>query len=590
MLSGSGESINITIGGQAGDGILSAGEILCKVFFESGAGLCTYKNFPSRIRGGHTSYSIRVSSGLCSARSEKIDILAAFDEETFDAHNGELKDSSIIIYDPAKIKNIKKPADCAASYFEVPAAALSNRHFNNPLYKNSIMLGVIAAILSIGDKDIKKGFSAAIESKKGDDILKVNLDACEAGISYYKNASGAKYLKAPAGSLCGNNYIMITGNEAMVLGAIAGGCKFIAAYPISPATEIFELMCSLLPKEGGVAMQAEDEIAALCAAIGAGFAGARSMSSTSGPGLSLMAEAIGFAGCAEAPVVIIDAQRPGPSTGLPTKTEQGDLYHALFCSHGDIARIVIAVADVNESFEFTANAFNLAEIYQCPVILLTEQAIAQNKFITEAFDYSKIEIERGKLLSEADLNKPGYKFLRYEYTQNGVSPRAIPSQKGGAHLCNGNEHSEDGRITEDPLLRVKISDKRMRKIESALLSKYLPAPKYYGKQGAKYGVITMGGVTCAAVEALDIIFNKTGRNDYKLMQLTALMPFCDKAVSDFIAGCEKVFVIESNKSAQLCGLIKMRLPVHEKLCSILKYDGLSFSAAEIAEKLMEDRG
>lgn len=582
-----GESINITIGGEAGDGILSAGEILCKVFFESGAGLCTYKNFPSRIRGGHTSYSIRVSPGLCSARSDKTDILVAFDEETFDAHNRELKDTSIVIYDPAKIKNIKKPANCAASYFEVPLGALSTQHFTKPLYKNSIMIGVIAAILAIDGGYIKKGFSAAIESKKGADILKINLDACETGINHYKNTAGAKYLKMPAGSLSGDNYIMITGNEAMTLGAIAGGCKFIAAYPISPATEIFEMMCSALPKEGGTAMQAEDEIAALCAAIGAGFAGARSMTSTSGPGLSLMAEAIGFAGCAEVPVVIIDAQRPGPSTGLPTKTEQGDLYHALFCSHGDIPRIVIAAADVSESFEFAANAFNLAEIYQCPVILLTEQAIAQNKFITTAFDYSKIEIERGKLLSEADLNKPGYKFLRYEYTQDGVSPRAIPSQKGGVHLCNGNEHSGDGRTTEDPALRVKITDKRMAKIESALSSKYLPAPKYYGEGGAKYGIITMGGVTGAAVEAMNIISNKTGRSDFKIMQLTALMPFCDKAASDFIAGCEKVFVIESNKSAQLCGLIKMRLPVHEKLRSILKYDGLSFSAAEIAEKLME---
>ncbi len=584
-----GESINITIGGEAGDGILSAGEILCKVIFESNAGLCTYKNFPSRIRGGHTSYSIRISGGLCSTRSDKTDILVAFDEETFDAHNRELKDTSIVIYDPAKIKNIKKPDNCAAAYFEMPLGAISTQQFGKSLYKNSVMIGVIAAILGMNDAHIKKGFSAAIESKKGADILKINLDACDTGINHYKKTEGAKYLKMPAGELCGDNYIMITGNEAMTLGAIAGGCKFIAAYPISPATEIFEMMCSTLPKEGGTAMQAEDEIAALCAAIGAGFAGARSMTSTSGPGLSLMAEAIGLAGCAEVPVVIIDAQRPGPSTGLPTKTEQGDLCHALFCSHGDIPRIVIAAADVNESFEFAANAFNLAEIYQCPVILLTEQVIAQNKFISTAFDYSKIEINRGKLLSEADLNKPGYKFLRYEYTQDGISPRAIPSQKGGVHLCNGNEHCDTGRITEDPELRVKITDKRMAKIESALSSKYLPAPKYYGggNDGVKYAIITMGSVTAAAVEALDIISNKMGRIDFKIMQLTTLMPFCDRAAETFISGCEKVFVIENNKSAQLCQLIKMRLPVHEKLHSILKYDGFSFSAAEIAEKLME---
>jgi len=581
------ESINIAIGGEAGDGVLSAGEILCKVFYASGAGLCTYKNFPSRIRGGHTSYSIRAAGDICRSRSCETDILIAFDEESFAFHNHELKDGAIVIYDPARVKNVGKVSGKSVSYFEMPFSDISVKNFAKPLYKNTVMIGAVAAILNISKEHIEKGFADSIKAKKGEDVLKTNLAACEAGINYYLGLSGARHLKMPAGKVAGDNSIMITGNEAVTLGAIAGGCKFIAAYPISPATEIFEMMCSLLPKAGGTAMQAEDEIAALCAAIGAGFAGARSMTSTSGPGISLMAEAIGLAGCAEVPVVIIDAQRPGPSTGLPTKTEQGDLYHALFCSHGDIPRIVLAASTVEECFEFTANAFNLAEIYQCPVILLTEQVLAQNKYVASKFDYSKIEINRGKLLSESELNKPGYKFLRYEYCEDGVSPRAVPSQKGGVHLCNGNEHLETGRITENPSLRTKITDKRMKKIESAVSSKYLPRPKYYGDAGARIGVMAIGSNVPAAAEALDIIADKTGRREFKIMQLTSLMPFCDKEVSDFISKCDKVFVIENNYSAQLCGLIKMRLPVHEKLVPVLKYDGISFSAAEIAEKLME---
>lgn len=582
------ESINIAIGGEAGDGILSAGEILCKIFFESGAGLCTYKNFPSRIRGGHTSYSIRAAGGYRSSRSRETDILVAFDEETFDFHNGELKDSSIVIYDPAKVKNVKKPAGCSPTYYEIPLGEIASKNFSKHLYKNTVMVGVIAAILNIEDAHIVKGLSASIKAKKGEDILKINMSACELGMEHYRKIEGAKRLAMPSGKIDAAESIMITGNEAVTLGAIAGGCRFIAAYPISPATEIFEMMCSELPKAGGTAMQAEDEIAALCAAIGAGFAGARSMTSTSGPGLSLMAEAIGLAGCAEVPVVIVDAQRPGPSTGLPTKTEQGDLYHALFCSHGDIPRIVIAASDVGECFEFAANAFNLAEIYQCPVILLTEQVIAQNKFAAPKFDYSNIEINRGRLLSEAQLNKPGYKFSRYEFAPDGVSPRAIPSQAGGVHLCNGNEHLESGRITEDPELRRKITDKRMKKIEAAASSKYLPAPKFYGDDAARYGVIVIGSNTGAAVEAVEIIEAKTGRRDFKIMQLRSLMPFCSDAAAEFISKREKVFVVENNYSAQLCGLIKMHIPAHGKLVSILKYDGMSFAADEIADRLLTE--
>lgn len=581
------ESINIAIGGEAGDGILSAGEILCKIFFETGAGLCTYKNFPSRIRGGHTSYSIRVADAICQARAGETDILVAFDEESFDFHNAELKDSSIVIYDPARVKTVKKPQHCSPSYFEIPFGAIAAEKFSKPLYKNAVMIGAVAAILSLDASCVEKGFTGAVGPKKGEAVLKINLDACRLGMETYKNAAGAKYLKMPSGKAAGKDSILISGNEAVTIGAIAAGCRFIAAYPISPATEIFEMMCSELPKAGGTAMQAEDEIAALCAAIGAGFAGARSMTSTSGPGLSLMAEAIGLAGCAEVPVVIIDAQRPGPSTGLPTKTEQGDLYHALFCSHGDIPRIVIAAATVGECFEFAANAFNLAEIYQCPVILLTEQAIAQNKFIADKFDFSKIKIDRGRLLTEAELGKPGYKFLRYEFAPDGVSPRAIPSQAGGVHLCNGNEHLESGRISEDPVLRKKITEKRMKKIEAAASSKYLPAPKYFGEHNGRFGVITMGSSTSAASEAFDAVAAKTGRRDFAGMQLTSLMPFPKAAVAEFIAGREKVIVVENNYSAQLCGVIKMHLPAHDKLAPALKYDGMSFSAGELAGIFME---
>jgi 2-oxoglutarate ferredoxin oxidoreductase subunit alpha len=378
----------------------------------------------------------------------------------------------------------------------------------------------------------------------------------------------------------------MTGNECVTLGALAAGCRFAAAYPISPATEIFEALCAHLPKNGGTALQTEDEIAALCAAIGAGFAGARSMTSTSGPGLSLMAEAIGLSGCAEVPVVIIDVQRAGPSTGLPTKTEQSDFYHALFCSHGEIPRIVIAAGDASQCFDFTVKAFNLAEVFQCPVILMSEQSVGQNKTVMPKLDFSNILVDRGKLLSDKELAKAEQKFLRYKFTEDGISPRAIPSQVGGVHIASGNEHLESGRITEDPEIRVKIMDKRQMKLAAAAVSKHLPKPLYFGDDDSKTGIITVGHNTSMTLEALDIL-KLSGGGNFAMMQLTALMPFPSEEVMKFAEKREKIFVIENNKTAQISSIIKMHVPIHDKLHSILKYNGIAFSPREIAAKLSE---
>lgn len=575
-------SVNITIGGEAGDGILSAGEILCKIFFESGLGLSTYKNFPSRIRGGHTSYSIRISDSLRESRDPETDILLAFDEDSFAVHNPSLKDGSIVIYDSTKVKNVAR-SDKNVDYYAVPISETAVSKFSKPIYKNTITVGFVAAILGLDEKTVESGLEKSIKSKKGDDIFKTNLEACRFGREYYKNEIKGKTIPAPSADH--RKVVMMSGNEAVILGALAAGCKFAAAYPISPATEIFEAFCTLLPKNGGTVMQAEDEISAICAAIGAGFAGARAMTSTSGPGISLMAEAIGLAGCAEVPVVIVDAQRPGPSTGLPTKTEQGDIYHALFSSHGDIPRIVLMAGDVGQCFDFTVKAFNLAEVYQCPVILLTEQALAQNKFVAPALDLSTVEIDRGKLKTEEELSKPEYKFLRYGFAADGVSDRAIPGQAGGIHIASGNEHLESGRITERPDIRTQITDKRMKKIDGAKSSPHLPKPVFFGDGSAPLGIVCAGHNAGIVREALEIIAETDGPK-FAAMQVTSLMPFPAAETEAFAAGKKKVLVVENNYAGQLANIIKMHVPVHGKIASILKYDGTAFSAKEIAARLL----
>jgi len=577
-------SLYITIGGEAGDGILSAGEILCKIFFEAGSGLATYKNFPSRIRGGHTSYSIRVADNFCNHKDCQVDILLAFDEESFAAHNHELKKRSIVIYDSTKIKNPVKVEGLDITYYDIPISDLAVKNFGKSLYKNTILVGFIAAMLDIDMKYIEKGFSKAIKDKKGDEIYNINMNACNFGINFYKNELKGRLFRMPKANL--SDTVLMTGNECVTLGALAAGCRFAAAYPISPATEIFEAMCSYLPKNGGTALQTEDEIAALCAAIGAGFAGVRAMTSTSGPGFSLMAEAIGLSGCAEVPVVIIDVQRAGPSTGLPTKTEQSEFYHALFSSHGDFPRIVLVAGDASQCFDFTVKAFNLAEVFQCPVIMMSEQSIGQNKTVMPKLDFSNVVIDRGKLLSDKELAKAEQKFIRYKFTEDGVSPRAIPSQVGGVHLASGNEHLESGRITEDPDIRVKIMDKRQMKLSAAAVSKHLPKPLYFGDDESKLGIITIGHNTSVTLEALDILKLAGGPN-FAMMQLTALMPFPAEEVVKFAGNREKIFVIENNKAAQISNIIKMHAPIHNKLHSILKYNGVAFSPKEIAARLSE---
>ena len=578
------DSLYITIGGEAGDGILSAGEILCKIFFEAGSGLATYKNFPSRIRGGHTSYSIRVADDFCNHKDSQVDILLAFDEESFAVHNNELKKGSVVIYDSSKIKNPVKAEGLDITYYDVPISDLAVKNFAKSLYKNTILIGLVAAMLDIDMKHIEKGFSKAIKDKKGEDAYNINLNACKFGINFYKSELKGRVFKMPKAAL--KDTVLMTGNECVTLGALAAGCRFAAAYPISPATEIFESLCSYLPKNGGTALQTEDEIAALCAAIGAGFAGARSMTSTSGPGFSLMAEAIGLSGCAEVPVVIIDVQRAGPSTGLPTKTEQSEFYHALFSSHGEIPRIVLAAGDASQCFDFTVKAFNLAEVFQCPVIMMSEQSIGQNKTVMPELDFSNVSIDRGKLMSDKELSTAEHKFLRYEFTADGISPRSIPSQAGGVHLANGNEHMESGRITEDPGVRTKIMDKRQMKLEAAAVSKHLPKPLYFGDAASKLGIITVGHNTSMALEAIDIL-KQAGGPGHAMMQLTALMPFPVEEVAKFAASREKIFVIENNRTAQISNIIKMHVPIHHKLHSILKYNGVAFSPKEIAARLSE---
>jgi 2-oxoglutarate ferredoxin oxidoreductase subunit alpha len=374
--------------------------------------------------------------------------------------------------------------------------------------------------------------------------------------------------------------LLISGDEAIGLGALVAGCRVFAAYPICPASEIWQWLIRYLPRFNGAVVQTEDEVAALNMTLGAAYAGARAMTSTSGPGASLMMEAFSLSGMAEIPVVVAHVQRLGPGTGIPTKTAQGDTNQWIFGSHGEFPRIVLSPGTVEESFEFTVKAFNLAEKYQCPVIVLTELALGQNYQTVRTFDLSRQKIDRGKLLDPGSLPAAnGYK--RYKFTPDGVSARAIPSMKNGVHMVEGNEHDEKGYRNEEPENRARMMEKRMRKLRAA--AKEVVPPKTHGDQAARIGMIGYGATLGPSLEAIAYL-KKKGTN-VKFLQLRTLWPFPAAQVEKFLEGCRSIFVVENNYSGQLQTLIRSQVRTDWEMSGIRKYTTATFRPGDIVSQV-----
>ncbi|MCP8316786.1 MAG: 2-oxoacid:acceptor oxidoreductase subunit alpha [archaeon] len=572
----------VMIAGRAGDGSLITGEILAKVFKRMGLEVFTYRDFPSNIRGLPTNYTIRVKERVIMARKDYIDILLALDDEAVKLHFNELAKGGVIIYDNSLGE---LPKDLALNDVHVYKAPMKRMAIENlggssgEIMKNTISIGIMAKLFSI-DEDIAKEVIKDTFLRKGDKMVKMNLQAYELGKSYVidRLEKRDEYIlerKEDKGK------ILITGDEAIAYGAIVAGCRFYSGYPITPVTEIMEWLAHRLPNHNGVVVQAEDEIAAINMAIGASYAGARAMVGTSGPGQSLMTEAVGLAGITETPIVIVHGQRGGPGTGLPTKTEQSDIKHIVYATHGEFPRIVISPGSIKEAFYMTVKAFNLAERYQCPVFILIEQALCQNKQTIDKFDLSKVEIDRGKLLREDDLKRIK-EFKRYELTEDGISPRTIPSMEGGIFEANSNEHDESGYSTENPEIRTAMMNKRLRKIDS--MKKDLIPSRVFGDERAKIAIIGIGSTLGPLLEVMDQL--KLKGIEAKFLQIRTLFPFPEDEVLEYVKNVEKIFVVENNATGQLASLIKANLGSY-KILSILKYDGRAFRPIEISSKIKE---
>jgi len=554
---------NILIGGSAGQGLDTVSDFLEKVIKKSGFYLFSSKDYMSRVRGGHNFIQIRFGEDRVFAHKDKLDLILALDEKTVLYHKDRLNKDGVIIADKG-IKLDDKEV-LKLPLLEVAKGLSLSKAFT------SVAAGVILKYFSLDLEGIEKYFN----NKLSEDIRNKNIEAVKLGY----NLIESKY--SVVGKDLSKN-LLINGNNAIALGAVAGGVNFYSAYPMTPATSIMTYLAKKQTEIGIVVDQAEDEIAAINFAIGASYAGARSMTGSSGGGISLMVEAFGLAGITETPVVVVDSQRPGPATGLPTRTEQSDLSFLLTAAQGEFPRAVISIRNAEDAFYKTVKALNLADKYQTLVLLLTDQYLADANITISKYDLSNVKIEN--YVSNGDYIKDGEEYKRYKVTNNGISPRMIPgNKKGQVVLVDSDEHTEEAHITEASEVRNAQMEKRMKKIE--LLKNEMEEPEFIGDEELDILLVGFGSTYGALKDAIDELNNKGKK--VGALSFGDLYPLPEKSLRKYVNKAKKVINVEQNFIGQLGKLITQETGILMS-SSILKYDGRQITGHEIVEKLGEE--
>jgi 2-oxoglutarate ferredoxin oxidoreductase subunit alpha len=572
--------MTIRIGGAAGDGVESTGAGFCQALTRAGLYVFGLPDYYSRIRGGHNFYSVRISDRPLCTHEDPVHLLLALTEETLPRHRDQIVPGGAVVYD-AQLK--VAPEDLTGediTYIGVSLSDIAQEQAGTTLARNTVALGVAAGMTGLDlaplQSVIRDNFA-----RKGQAVVDGNLGAVEAGYAQgLKHAAGygfklQGYADAP-------RRMVLNGTDAFAMGALAGGCRFTAGYPMTPGSLALHWMVAHAQDYGVVIKHTEDEIAALNMAIGAAHMGARALVPTSGGGFSLMVEALGLAGGTETPVVIYNAQRPGPATGLPTRNEQGDLLFMLHASQGEFPRLMLAPGTHEQAFVAGWRAFNLAERYQTPVMVLSDHylAVAQRTVDPEEFDFDAVTVDRGALLTEADLDALEEPYQRFKITESGISPRAIPGHPNAVYTATSNEHNESGMISEDKGDRIAQVDKRMRKLDTAL-SEIAP-PAWYGPSEADTTCICWGTTIGPLREAVDR-FNSAG-GSANVLHFSELWPFPTDAVNEALDRAGRLVAVEVNATAQLASLIRAQTgrSVDDTL---LRYDGRAFTPEYILRML-----
>lgn len=563
------EFVSLKIGGQAGQGIKSAGLMFAKLSTRSGYHIYTYTEYPSLIRGGHNAMQICISKEEVTAPSTRTDLLIALNQETITKHLQEIPPGGGIIFDADK-KFDFSIVDKKINLFLVPLSKLANAAGGQELLINTVALGAATALLGGELKTLKNLISEEFSDKK-QEVVEMNHKAIESGYNFATENFKDKLQKklTPLPNVAPN--MILNGGEAAALGAIAAGLQFAAIYPMTPITGILTMLAAYQEKYGFIYKQPEDEIAAINMAIGGAYAGARSMTATSGGGFCLMTEGYGLAGMTETPVVIIMGMRTGPATGFPTWSGQGDLRFVLHAHQDDFPRIVLAGGDGKETFDLTMKAFNLAEKYQTPVVVLVDKNLCENDQSFLYFDEASYKIDRGKFTTEKVDD-----FKRYALEEDGISTRTIPGT-GNYFLTNSDEHNTYGYSDEEGPNRNEQHRKRMTKLATCEAND-MEAPQLYGPEKADLTIVSWGSNKGSILQAMKEFPN------VNFLDITWMNPFPAEAIKKVLSKAKYLLDIECNYTAQLAGLIREKTGI-EIENKFLKYDGRPFFVEEISEKL-----
>lgn len=586
----------IRIAGEGGEGVISCGELIAQAAARTEFHVFTFITYPAEMRGGYSMIQIRISDLTIHSMGSSADCLVVFNQQALDNSLSILADEGILIYEPETVD----VSSLEGNYTLIPISlsSISKEAGGGKVGKNVVALGALGHLLGVDSASLER-ILVERYGEKGEKVIEGNRKRLAAGYEVSEKAGLKRRFDLAGLQPAGEEYMFISGNQAVALGTIAAGCRFAAGYPITPATSIFETLTKLMPLVGGRAVQMEDEIAAISAVIGASFAGEKVITPTSGPGLQLMTEQLSLAGMLELPVVVVDVQRAGPSTGLPTKTEQSDLKFAVYGTTGDAPRIVLAPTTVEDTFYQTIRAFNLSEKYQIPVLMLLDQSIGYRKATVKMPDFNhfyhlseeesrkNIEVPNADLIRVRDRLGPTEEqfrdYKRYEDTEEGISPFIRPGTPGGQYLATGLEHDEYGRADQSPKNHLKMSKKRLRKLNTISNAFEKNEVELYGDPHAKIGIIGWGSTEGAIREACSLAEDHgvTVRHFHP----HPISPLPDRQISVFLAPLKHLIIVEENLTGQFAHFIRSQYGMDPIM--IHKCEGVPITSREIFNGIMK---
>lgn len=568
--------ISIKIGGPAGSGVFTIGLLLSKYFQRLGLEVVYTTDYPSLIKGGHNTCCVRAEDDEINAEVKYHDILVAMDTTTVKQDLQYLNKGGILIC--AEGVRTESISD------EYTVIELSTKELLGDLdkrYANTLAFGAVVGTMGKDGDAILNAINAKF-AKKGQQIIDDNMKAAESGFRFTNELcqrEGKGYLGRITGTDKKDKTVFMSGNDAAALGALKGGVKFIGEYPMTPSSSFLSFFAGKELEYNITTKHTEDELAAMNMVVGAASAGVRAMTATSGGGFALMNEALGMAGMMETPLVAFECMRGGPSTGIPTYTDQGDLKFVINSSQGEFPMIVLAPGDVEESFYESFNAFNLAEITQTPVVVLLDKHLAASHWTAPRFDTSKLKIDRGKFIELSEDKLEGYK--RHVFTQDGISPRCVPGQDGGLHVASSYEHDETGWTCEDGRNHELMMEKRFKKLEA--IPKEWLKPKMYGPEDADITIVGWGSTKGPVLDAIKYL----NRDEYKVnyMHFVYINPFDNDAVKEMLEDCKDTIMFECNYTGQLRDIIREKTGFYiEK--TYFKYDARPFFFEEVYQKIV----